>query len=83
MFKRLRWLTTGFVVGFVVALWLSRTMREAAHRYAPERLSRNVAGTVKGVGTDVRTAMAEGRATMRQREAELRQRLAEPRRPGP
>ena len=82
MFKRLRWLTTGFVLGFVVALWLTRTMREAAHRYAPERLSRNVAGAVKGAGTDVRAAVAEGRAAMRQREAELHQRLAE-RRPAP
>jgi hypothetical protein len=82
VFKRLRWITTGFVLGFALALWLTRTMRDAAQRYSPERLSRNVVGTVKGVGSDVRTAVAEGRAAMREREAELRQRLAEPR-PGP
>ena len=41
-------------------------------RYAPERVSADLTGAVKGFGTDIRVAVADGRDAMREREAELR-----------
>ncbi len=76
---RLRWLALGVVLGVGVSLWAGRTVRRAADRYRPQRLTGNVAGALRGVGAEVKTAVSEGRAAMRQREAELRQQLVDPR----
>ena len=72
MFRRLFWLCIGAGFGFGVSFWLMRWVREAAGRYAPERVSAELAGAVRGIGQDVRAAVAEGREAMREREHDLR-----------
>ena len=72
MFRRLFWLIVGAGFGFGVSFWLMRFVRETAARYAPERVSADLAGAIKGLGADLRAAAAEGREAMREREAELR-----------
>jgi streptogramin lyase len=72
VFRRLFWLCMGIGVGFTGSLWLQRFVREKVARYAPERVSADVTNAVKGLGTDLRVAVADGRAAMREREAELR-----------
>jgi len=72
MFRRLFWLIVGAGFGFGVSFWLMRFVRETAARYAPERVSADLAGALKGLGADLRAAVAEGREAMREREAELR-----------
>ncbi len=58
--------------GFGVSFWLMRFVRETAARYAPERVSADLADALRGLGSDLRAAVAEGREAMREREAELR-----------
>lgn len=72
MFRRLFWLIVGAGFGFGASFWLMRFVRETAARYAPERVSADLAGAIKGLGADLRAAVAEGREAMREREAELR-----------
>ena len=72
MIRRLFWLSVGAGLGFGSSLWLQRRLREAVARYAPERLSADVTASVKGLGADVRLAVANGREAMRERETELR-----------
>ena len=72
MFKRLFWLMTGAGFGFGMSLWVQRTVKRTAARYSPQRVSGELAGTVRSAGRDVRTALAEGREVMREREAALR-----------
>jgi len=72
MFRRLFWLCIGAGFGFGVSFWLMRWMRDTAARYAPERVSNDLANAVKGFGQDLREAVAEGRTAMREREATLR-----------
>ena len=72
MFKRLLWLLVGAGFGFGVSFWLMRFVRETAARYTPERVSADLADALKGLGADLRAAVAEGREAMREREAELR-----------
>ena len=72
MFRRLFWLLVGAGFGFGVSFWLMRFVRETAARYTPERVSADLAGAIKGLGTDLRAAVADGREAMREREAELR-----------
>lgn len=72
MFKRLFWLMVGAGFGFGVSFWLMRWVRETAARYAPERVSADLTSALKGLGEDLRAAVAEGRQAMREREAELR-----------
>jgi hypothetical protein len=80
VFKRLLWLTVGAGFGFGVAFWLMRFVRETANRYSPERVSSDLAGAVRGLGHDIRAAVAEGREAMRERESELRAELEQGRR---
>ena len=75
MFKRLLWLVIGVGFGFGVSFWLARFVRSTASRYAPERVSADVADAIRGFGNDLREAVAEGRQAMREREAELRDEL--------
>jgi hypothetical protein len=72
MFRRLFWLLMGAGFGFGASFWVMRFVRETAARYAPERISADLTGAIKGFGTDIRAAVAEGRAAMQEREAELR-----------
>ncbi len=72
MFRRLFWLVMGAAFGFGASFWIMRFVRETAARYTPERVSADLAGAIKGLGGDLRAAVAEGREAMREREAELR-----------
>lgn len=72
MFRRLFWLIMGAGFGFGMSFWLMRFVRETAARYAPERVSADLAGAMRSLGTDLRAAVSEGREAMREREAELR-----------
>jgi hypothetical protein len=72
MFRRLFWLLVGVGFGFGTSFWVMRFVKETAARYSPERVSNDLADAVKGLGTDLRLALADGRAAMREREAELR-----------
>ena len=75
MFRRVFWLLVGVGFGFGVSFWLMRFVRATADRYAPEKVSADVAGALRGFGTDLREAAREGREGMREREAELRTQL--------
>ena len=75
MLRRLFWLLIGMAVGVGASFWVMRFIRETAARYSPERMSADVADAVKGLGADLRAALAEGRDAMREREAELRAEL--------
>jgi hypothetical protein len=72
VFRRLFWLLIGLGFGFGTSFWLMRFVKETAARYSPERVSADLAGAIKGLGTDIRLAVADGRDAMREREAELR-----------
>lgn len=78
MIKRLVWLTTGVLIGWGSVLWMLRTVKQAARRYVPERVSRQAAATARRVSHDVRDAVAEGRAEARATEARLRAGLGGP-----
>lgn len=75
MFKRLLWLLIGVGFGFGVSFWLMRVLRSTVERYTPERLSDDLASALRGLGSDLREAVSEGREAMREREAELRREL--------
>ena len=75
MFKRVFWLAVGLGLGFGASFWLTRFVRQAAARYAPDRVWADVADALRALGQDLRAAVAEGREAARQREAELRQGL--------
>jgi hypothetical protein len=70
--RRLFWLCLGFGFGVGSSFWLTRFVKETAARYAPQRVSADLTGAIKGLGTDVRLAVADGRAAMRERESTLR-----------
>ena len=72
MFKRLFWLMIGAGFGVGASFWVARVVRETVERYSPERVSGDLANAVRGVGSDLRAAIAEGRQAMLAREAELR-----------
>ncbi len=72
MFRRLFWLCIGVGFGFGTSFWVMRFVRETAARYAPERVSADLTNAIKGFGTDVRQAVADGRTAMHEREAALR-----------
>jgi len=72
VFKRIFWLTVGLAIGFGTSFWFFRLVRETMSRYAPEQVADNLADAARRLGTDLRAAVAEGRAAARQTEAELR-----------
>ena len=80
MFKRLFWLMIGVGFGFGLSFWMMRFMRETMQRYTPERVSSDLADAMKGLGADLRAAVADGREAMREREAEIRAELSNSRR---
>jgi hypothetical protein len=81
MFKRLFWLLVGTGFGFGASFWMMRVIRETVERYKPERVSADLTNAMRGLGADLRAAVAEGRQAMREREAELRAELPASRRP--
>jgi hypothetical protein len=72
MFKRLRWLTTGFVLGLGSSYAVARRVRRMVMRYAPPELVDRLGGSAANVRRDVNAAVTEGRDAMRVREAQLR-----------
>jgi hypothetical protein len=72
VFRRLFWLMVGAGFGFGSSFWVMRAVRQTAARYAPERVTADLAASVRGFGTDLRVAVADGREGMREREAQLR-----------
>jgi len=76
VFKRLFWLMVGAGLGFGTSLWVARFVRAALAQYSPERVSGNLAASLRQLGSDVRAAVGEGREAMRKREAELRGEVA-------
>jgi len=79
VFKRLFWLVVGAGFGFGSSFWVMRAMRQTAARYAPPKVTSDVARSVRGLGADLKTAVEDGRAGMREREAELRAEIGGPR----
>ena len=78
MFRRLFWLIMGAGFGFGMSFWLTRFVKETAARYTPERVSADLTDALKGLGGDLRAAVAEGREAMREREAQLRSEVGRP-----
>lgn len=72
MFRRLFWLLVGVSFGFGASFWMMRFVKDSVARYSPERVSADLGTAIKGLGTDLRLAVADGREAMREREAELR-----------
>ena len=72
MFRRVFWFGMGAGMGFGTSFWLTRWVRETAARYAPQTVGTQVSTAVKGLGQDLRDAVAEGRSAMRERERDLR-----------
>lgn len=72
MLRRLFWLLIGMGFGMGSSFWVMRRVRETVARYALERVSADLSNAVKGLGTDLKVAVAEGREAMRAREAQLR-----------
>ena len=75
MIRRLFWVALGLGMGLGMSFWFVRFLRETVARYAPERLSADLAAAVRALGRDVADVVREGREDMRAREAELRARL--------
>jgi len=75
VFRRLFWLLVGVGFGFGASFWMMRFVKETMARYSPEQVSADLAGAIKGLGTDLRLAFADGREGMREREAALRAEL--------
>jgi hypothetical protein len=72
MFKRLFWMMVGIGIGFGFSFWLTRAVRQTMQRYSPEQVADRFTDALRGLGTDLRAAVSEGRQAMREREVELR-----------
>jgi hypothetical protein len=75
MFKRLFWLMMGAGFGFGASFWMMRFVRSTVERYSPERVSKDVTVALRGLGQDLRAAVADGREAMHDYERELRDKL--------
>jgi hypothetical protein len=75
MFKRFFWMMIGLGLGFGLAWFITRFVKETVSRYAPEKVSNDVAKALQSFGQDVRAAVADGREGMREYEANLRAQL--------
>lgn len=69
LFKRLRWMVIGSVMGTTAQAWARRRLRRMMHTYSPPEVAARRAQQAR---RDLRAAMDEGREEMRRREAELR-----------
>jgi hypothetical protein len=72
MFKRLRWLSIGFVFGVGSSYAVARRLRRAVQHYAPPQVVDRLGTGAANVRRDVHAAVGEGRDAMRLREAQLR-----------
>ena len=76
MAKRIVWFGLGAASGCVAAVWGLSSVRRASQRLTPERMSSELADTVRdrgrAFGADLRGAVEEGRVAMAERELELR-----------
>ena len=72
MFKRARWVATGFAAGVGTSLYGAYKARTLARRYTPPEIAQRAVAGASLAGGRVRDAIAEGRAAMHEREAELR-----------
>jgi len=72
VFRRLFWLSVGLAIGFSTSFWLFRVVRETVNRYTPEQIVDNLGVVLGRVGSQVRSAVAEGHQAMREAEADLR-----------
>ena len=59
--KRLLWLASGYVAGLGTAVWLRGRIRQAAERYSPSRLRRDVADRTRAAGDRFRDAGSRAR----------------------
>jgi hypothetical protein len=72
MFKRAYWLVLGYGLGLLSSLFALRWVRRQFERYAPAEVTDRLSRSARGVGSNVKAAVSEGRDTMRRREAEMR-----------
>jgi hypothetical protein len=72
MFKRAYWLVIGYGLGLLSSLFALRWLRRQFERYAPAEVTDRLSRSARGVGSNVKAAVSDGRDTMRRREAELR-----------
>ena len=87
MFKRLRWLSIGAVLGVWAYLWARERARAAAKGFGPKLAAKAVQGAEgsrsaayeKGreLGARLRDALREGREAMAAKEAELREQIGD------
>ena len=76
MLRRVFWLFLGVGVGMGSSLWVTRRVKQVAARYTPERISDDIASSVRALGHGPAPRRSQdGREAMRQREAELRGRV--------
>lgn len=71
MFKRVVWFTIGTAVGVVGAKRAERAVRERVERLAPANVTTSVTRAARGIGGELRSAVADGRATMQAEQARL------------
>jgi hypothetical protein len=72
MFKRARWMTTGFVLGLGSSYAVARRARRVARRFTPPEVAERVIGRADSLRRDALAAVQEGRSAMQHREADLR-----------
>ncbi|HZN15572.1 MAG TPA: hypothetical protein VFB78_14985 [Acidimicrobiales bacterium] len=75
MFKRLFWLMIGAGFGFGTSFWVMRFVRSTVERYSPDRVSQDMTRAVRGLGRDLRAAVADGRDAMRDYQREMHLKL--------
>jgi hypothetical protein len=78
VFRRVRWLGAGAVLGFGASVWAQHKLKATAARYRPAGVAGNAVNKARSWPSHVRAAIDEGRSTMRAREAELRDGLVRP-----
>ena len=75
MFKRVRWMGTGFAAGVGATVYTEYRLRKAAIRYTPGAIAEQAATRARGLRENVAAAITDGREAMRSREAQLRDQL--------
>ena len=75
MFKRVRWVGIGALLGAGGSVYAQVKLRRSAQRYLPPEVGARVADRARRLGQDVADAVAEGRQAMAEREVELRARI--------
>jgi hypothetical protein len=68
----------GTALGVYASFWAQRRLRRQIERYAPDRVVRQAATSVRRLVDEVRAAAADGRAAMHDREASLRAQFRTP-----